>query len=33
MKWDTLIEHKKTIVVYEEKGPIGLSYNALLNTP
>ncbi len=27
MKKNTLIEHKKTIVVCEESGPVNLSYN------
>jgi hypothetical protein len=32
MRKDTLIEHKKTIIVCEEIGPINLSYNVLLTT-
>jgi hypothetical protein len=32
MKRDTLIEHKETIVVCEESGPVNLSYNSLLTT-
>jgi hypothetical protein len=30
MKRDTLIEHKKIVVVCEESGPISLNYNVLL---
>ncbi len=33
LKRDTLIEHKEVVVVWEESGPISLSYNALLTTP
>lgn len=33
MKWDTFMEHKETIVVCEENGPINISHNALLITP
>jgi hypothetical protein len=32
MKRDTLMEHKETVVVCEENGPISLSYNVLLTT-
>jgi hypothetical protein len=32
MKRNTLMEHKKAIVVCEESGPISLNYNTLLTT-
>jgi hypothetical protein len=33
LKKNTLIEHKKTIVVCEESGHVSLNYNVLLTTP
>jgi hypothetical protein len=32
MKRDTLMEHKKVVVVCEENGPVNLSYNIMLTT-
>jgi hypothetical protein len=32
MKRNTLIEHKETIIICEESGPISMSYNVLLTT-
>jgi len=33
MKRNTLIEHRKTIMICEENGPFNLSYDVLLTTP
>ncbi len=30
MKWNTLIEHRKAAIVYEESGLVNVSYNVLI---